>query len=268
MSDALPRSVRMRLDDPFAELTGPLAATRRLSFEVVESERMSPTMQHIQLTAPELDGFRYEPGQDVMLLVGADGTRPVRRRYTIRSLDRGALTLTLNVVRHGEGPGESWIQSARPGDTVEGIGPRGKITTSPGAEWHLFMGDESAMPAILAMTESLPGDADATLAIEIPDPGDEQELLAPARTRLSWLHRLGRPAGDPALLSAEAAEIEFGDGEGHAYLFGEASVVSRLREILAGRGLRQDQISPKAYWGRGRGNAGHGEPVRPPAASD
>jgi NADPH-dependent ferric siderophore reductase len=262
VSDALPQSVRMQLDDPFAELTGPLAATRRLPFEVVRSDLMSPTMQRILLTAPELAGFRYEPGQDVMLLVGADGQRPVRRRYTIRALDRTSLTLTLHVVRHGEGPGERWVREARPGDTIEGLGPRGKITTSPEADWHLFMGDESAMPAILAMAESLPGDTAATLAIEIPDPGDEQELLAPARTRLSWLHRLGKPAGDPAMLSEEAAEVEFGDGDGHAYLFGEAAVVSALREILADRGLRENQISAKAYWGRGRGNAGHGEPVR------
>jgi NADPH-dependent ferric siderophore reductase len=262
VSDALPQSVRMQLDDPFAQLTGQLAAARRLSFEVVESELMSPAMQRILLTAPELAGFRYEPGQDVMLLVGAEGTRPVRRRYTIRSLDRETLTLTLNVVRHGEGPGERWVRSARPGDTIEGIGPRGKITTNPDADWHLFMGDESAMPAILTMTESLPGDAVATLAIEVPGPDDEQELLAPARTRLSWLHRLGGQAGDAVQLASEAAEIEFGDGDGHAYLFGEAAVVSAVRETLAKRGLRQDQISPKAYWGRGRGNAGHGEPVK------
>ncbi len=262
MSDALPPSVRIQLDDPFADLTGALAAARRLSFDVVESDQISPSMQRVVLTAPELADFRYEPGQDVMLLVAADGTRPIRRRYTIRSLDRPALALTLNIVRHTDGPGERWVSRACPGDSIEGIGPRGKITTSPAAEWHLFMGDESAMPAIIAMTESLPGDADATLVIEIPDPGDEQELLAPARTRLSWLHRLSGAAGDPALLSAEAGEIELLPGNGHAYLFGEASVVLRLREILAARGLRQDQISPKAYWGRGRGNAGHGEPAK------
>ena len=237
VSDALPPSVRTQLDDPFAELTGPLAAARRLSFEVVSSEPISPSVQRIMLTAPELAGFRYEPGQDVMLLVAADGNRPVRRRYTIRSLDRATLTLTLNIVLHGDGPGERWVRAARPGDTIEGIGPRGKITTSPEADWHLFMGDESAMPAILAMTESLPGDADATLVIEVPGPDDEQELLAPARTRLSWLHRLGGQAGDPALLAAEAAEIELPAGAGHAYLFGEASVVLKLREILAARGL-------------------------------
>lgn len=262
MTDAVPPQVREQLDDPFAELAGPLAGTRRLSFEVVDSSRISPGMQRIILTAAELDGFRYAPGQDVMLLVATEGNRPVRRRYTIRALDRSALRLTLNVVLHGDGPGERWVRAATPGDRIEGIGPRGKITTRPEADWHLFLGDESAMPAILAMTEALPGDADATLAIEVPGADDEQELLAPARTRVSWLHRIGGKAGDPALLSAEASEIELPPGNGHAYLFGEASVVAKMREILAARGVRQDQVSPKAYWGRGRANAGHGEPAR------
>jgi len=262
VTDALPQSVRAQLDDPFAVLTGSLAGTRRLQFEVAESDRLSPNVQRVTLTAPELEGFRYAPGQDVMLLVAADGARPVRRRYTIRSLDQARRTLTMNIVLHGDGPGERWVHAARPGDRIEGIGPRGKITTSPAAEWHLFMGDESAMPAILAMAESLPGDADATLVIEVPEAADEQELLAPARTMVSWLHRLAGPAGQPELLAAEAAEVELPDGDGHAYLLGEATVVLRLREVLAGRGLSQAQMSPKAYWGRGRANAGHGEPAR------
>jgi hypothetical protein len=38
--------------------------------------------------------------------------------------------------------------------------------------------------------------------------------------------------------------------------------VLRLREILTTRGLAAGQMSPKAYWGRGRGNAGHGEPAK------
>src|SRR5215472_11944095 len=262
MTDAVPQAVVAALDDPFAQLTGSLADTRKLHFEVARSARLTPHMQRIELTAGELDGFRYAPGQDVMVLVAADGRKPVRRRYTIRYLDVAARILTIDVVLHGDGPGERWVRSARRGDRIEGIGPRGKIFPNPAADWHLFMGDEAALPAILAMTESLPGDADATLVLEIPESDDEQEVLAAARTRLSWLHRLGRPAGDPALLAAEAAEIEFGHGSGHAYVFGEAAVVFALREILAERGLREDQTSHKAYWGRGRGNAGHGEPVK------
>jgi NADPH-dependent ferric siderophore reductase len=39
-------------------------------------------------------------------------------------------------------------------------------------------------------------------------------------------------------------------------------VVSRLREVMADRGLPGSQVSPKAYWGRGKANASHGEPAK------
>jgi NADPH-dependent ferric siderophore reductase len=262
MADAVPEPTRAALDDPLAQLTGPLAGTTRLDFEVVDSARLTPHMQRLRLTAPQLDGFGYLPGQDVMLLVGAEGNRPVRRRYTIRQLDAADRLLTLDIVLHGDGPGERWTRSARSGDRIEGIGPRGKITTSATADWHLFIGDESALPATFAMTEALPPDRPATLVLEIPEESDEQDLAAPGTIRISWLHRIGAPAGNPSALAAEAAQIELPTGRGHAYLFGEAAVVSRLREVLAGRGLGQDQMSPKAYWGRGRANATHGEPAR------
>ena len=262
MADALPESTLATLDDPFAELSGPLAGTTRLDFTVVGSARLTPHMQRLRLKAPQLEGFGHLPGQDVMLLVAAEGNRPVRRRYTIRELDAAARLLTLDIVLHGDGPGERWVRSARPGDRIEGIGPRGKITTSATADWHLFLADESGLPATFAMTEALPAGSSATLVVEIPEDRDEQELSSAAATRISWLHRLGAPAGGRSALAAEAAEVELPPGRGHAYVFGEAKVVSRLREILAERGLGQDQVSPKAYWGRGRANAGHGEPAK------
>jgi len=262
MTDAVARSTIATLDDPFAQLSGPLAGTSRLDLEVVESLPLTPHMQRLRLTAPQLADFRCLPGQDVMLLVAAEGNRPVRRRYTIRALDSQARLLTLDIVLHGDGPGERWVRSARPGDRIDGIGPRGKITLSPAADWHLFMTDDSGLPAAFAMTEALPASSQATLIIEIPGEEDEQDLLAAATTRISWLHRLDGPAGDPEALAAEASEVEMLDGTAHAYLFGEAKVVSRLREILAERGLTEDQMSPKAYWGRGRANASHGEPAR------
>jgi NADPH-dependent ferric siderophore reductase len=259
MTDAVPEAVVATLDDPFAQ---PQEGTRKLHFEVTGTVQVTPHMQRLGLTAPELEGFSHRPGQDVMVLVAADGRKPVRRRYTIRQFDAGRQLLEIDVVLHGDGPGERWIRAATPGDRIEGIGPRGKIFPSPEADWHLFIGDEAAMPAILAMAEALPDDNEATIVLEVPEPADEQEVLSAARTRVSWLHRLGRPAGDPAALAAEAAEVELPPGSGHAYLLGEASVVLRMREVLAARGLPPDQVSPKAYWGRGRANAGHGEPAR------
>src|SRR5947209_4614559 len=102
MADAPTGTSAAGLDDPFAVLAGPLAGTTRLALTVTESGPLTPHMHRLRLTAPELAGLRYAPGQDMMLLVGTEGNRPVRRRYTIRDLDAEARTVTLDVVRHGE----------------------------------------------------------------------------------------------------------------------------------------------------------------------
>jgi NADPH-dependent ferric siderophore reductase len=260
MTDPTPAGVA--LDDPFAVLAGPLAATTRMQLEVVRSSPLSPGMQRLVLTAPELAGLDYRPGQDMMLMVAVDGNRPVRRRYTIRALDRERRLLTLDVVRHAGGPGERWVAAARPGDRIEGIGPRGKIFLAPGADWHLFAGDDSALPAFLAMAGAIPAGGRAVVILEVPGPDGEQDVVTAADAEVTWLHRDGRPAGDPAALVEAAAAAALPPGRGHAYLAGEATVVLRLREALAARGLAPEQISPKAYWGRGRANASHGEPAR------
>jgi NADPH-dependent ferric siderophore reductase len=98
--------------------------------------------------------------------------------------------------------------------------------------------------------------------LEVDEPADEQELRAEASTHVTWLHRLGGRAGEPGALTEATAGLTLPAGRGHAYLLGEAKVVSGLREVLADRGFAADQISPKAYWGRGKANASHGEPAR------
>ena len=262
MADATAGRSPAGLDDPFAVLTGPLAGTTRLALTVTESGPLTPHMHRLRLAAPELAGLRYAPGQDMMLLVGVEGNRPVRRRYTIRDLDTARQSVTLDVVRHGDGPGERWVSAAQPGDTIEGIAPRGKITTAPDADWHLFIGDESALPAIFVMAESLPAERQAVILLEIPEAADEQPLAAKAGVDLRWLPRQNGPAGEPGALAAAAADVPLPPGPGHVYLLGEARVVSRLREVMAGRGLAGSQVSPKAYWGRGKANASHGEPAK------
>jgi NADPH-dependent ferric siderophore reductase len=248
------------LNEPFAVLAGPLAATTRMQLEVVGSSPLSPGMQRLVLTAPELAGLQYQPGQDMMFMVAVDGDRPVRRRYTIRALERERRLLTIDVVRHADGPGERWVAAARPGDKIEGIGPRGKIFLNPDADWHLFIGDHSALPAYLTMAGAVPAGARALVILEVPGPDAEQDV--PAHAEVTWLHRDGRPAGDPAALAEAAGAVALPPARGHVYLAGEATVVLRLREALAARALAPEQISPKAYWGRGKANASHGEPAR------
>jgi NADPH-dependent ferric siderophore reductase len=246
--------------DPFRTMAG----TTLMQLTLVESTRVSPNLQRLVLTAPELAGFEYLPGQDIMLLVDTEGDRPVRRRYSIKALDRDKRLLTLDIVRHaGGGPGERWVHTAEPGAVIEGIGPRGKVSPDPGADWHLFVGDESAMAAIFSMAQSLPPQATATVILEVPEPADEQEIEPRAKVEVIWLPRLGaHPAGDAAALIQAVQAVDIPAGHPHAYLIGEAKVVLALREAVQQRGIAADLISPKAYWGRGNANASHGEPAR------
>ena len=262
MPDSVPAAAAAQLDDPFAELRGPLAGTTRMRLTIVDNTQLTPHMQRLVLSAPELADLTYQPGQDVMLLVAVDGNRPVRRRYTIRDLDTARQLLTLDIVRHGDGPGEQWVRSARPGDTIEGIAPRGKIFVKSEADWHLFASDESGLAAVFVMAGSLPAGGRAAAFLEVPEAADEQKPDLPAGAALTWLPREGRPAGDPEALTAALQAAALPPGTGHFYLFGEARVVLALREVLAARGVPGEQVSAKAYWGRGKANAQHGEPAR------
>ncbi len=154
-------------------------------------------MQRLELTAPELDGFGYMPGQDVMLLVAAEGRKPVRRRYTIRRFDAAARPLTLDVVLHGDGPGERWVRAARPGDRIEGIGPRGKV-------FAVTCGRLASVHGRRGRVAGHARDDRVAARRHRGNPGRRSTrgsrragCSPPARTRISWLHRLGRPAGDP-----------------------------------------------------------------------
>jgi NADPH-dependent ferric siderophore reductase len=233
--------------------------------EVTATFDVTPTMRRIRCTAPGLADVSYLPGQDLMLSVPTpDGAR-FRRRYTIRSFDPAAPSVDLDVVLHGDGPAATWAASVQPGGRIEAIGPRGKVTVDPDADWHLFAGDDSALPASLAMAESLPPSGRALVILEVDGVDDEQ----PARSAdgrdlvVQWVHRAGADPASAANLVGALQAIALPDGWGHAYLAGELGVVAEMRKTLLERGLEAEQISAKPYWRTGRANAAHGEPERP-----
>jgi NADPH-dependent ferric siderophore reductase len=233
--------------------------------EVVAASGHTPTMRRIRLTAPGLAGFSYQPGQDLMLDVPTKEGRTFRRRYTIRAFDPAVPALDLDFVLHGDGPAATWAASAQPGDRIEAIGPRGKVTVDPAADWHLFAGDDSAIPASLAMAESLPSPDQAIVILEVDGPADQQEVQTPdgRAVPVQWLHRAGADPASSAHLVSAVASVELPAGTGHVYLAGELGVVNEMRRTLLERGLTSEQISAKAYWRVGRANAAHGEPERP-----
>ena len=235
-----------------------MAEPKPLSLVIASVKDVTPHMRQIRLAGASLDGFEYLPGQDIAVAVLRDDGSMVRRRYTIRRFEPGRRLLDLEVVMHGDGPGIRWAQSARPGLTVDAIGPRGKITLAPAAEWHLFAGDATALPGSFAMMEALPAGIPAGAFLLVDAPTERQAFSGNAHKTVTWRYESVDEA--PGELVATVSAAEFSPDGGHAYLAGEVALVSALRAALLNRGWTAEQVSAKAYWNRGRANAGHGEP--------
>jgi len=228
--------------------------------EVAAVEAVTPRMRRIQLSSAALNRFVYLPGQDVALAFRRDDGSTVRRRYTIRRFAPEERIIEIDVVMHGDGPGMRWAQAAAPGAPVDAIGPRGKITLAPDAQWHLFAGDASAVPGALAMMEALPSEVAARAFLQVDEAAEHQPAELAGDKRVAWQYEQGAPAVAAAGLRETLSEAALPDGRGHAYLAGEVALVLALKAELLGRGWRADQISAKAYWNRGRPNADRGEP--------
>jgi NADPH-dependent ferric siderophore reductase len=208
---------------------------------VVDARDVTPRMRRITLSAPTLD--RPRPAQDVEL-VRTDGTgRRVKRRYTITRY-RDA-RFDVDALLHGDAPGASWAATAAPGDEVQFFGPRGRLELR-GADWHLFIGDESALPAIAELAAAV-----RTPAYALVEVGDEKDEL-PISAEVRWLHRSGTPPGGADLLGAAVDAFAPPPGTGHVYAMGESRVVAALRPRLHALGIANEQLYLKGYWNVGR----------------
>ena len=182
---------------------------------------------------------------------------PVRRTYTVRSVDEEAGTVDVDFVVHGdEGIAGPWAASARPGDTAAFMGPGGNYSPDPEADWHLFAGDESALPAIAAALEDLAAsapDAVGTALVEVSGPEDELELTAPAGVEVRWIHRGGAFTPGTTRWVGELRAAPWREGRVHVFVHGEREQVKAARAFLTDeRGVDRRHMSVSAYWAHGR----------------
>jgi NADPH-dependent ferric siderophore reductase len=224
----------------------------RWSLTVVGAVDVTPRMRRVRLIGEDLDGFSYRPGQDLVLNLPTPGGEIARRHYTIACFDRDEARIDIDFVLHGRSPAVNWALGAKLGDMIEADGPRGRTSVSGRADWHLFVGDETCLPGIFAMVESLPTGARASVVLEVAGPEDEQPLESAASVDLRWLHRSGKAQPSSPALIAAVAGFEIPSGAGHAYLIGETSTVRAQRQGLVARGFPKEAITAEGYWRPGR----------------
>ncbi len=259
----------MAVDDPILDLVGkpggPLADAALWSLTVSTVASITSDYRRVTFEGPGLDQLRFRAGQDLMLRIPGPQQRTTNRRYTIRRADPQASTVTIDMVVHGDGPGARWAGDAAPGHGIDAIGPRGKIWLDDSAEWHLFIGDETALPGMSIMAETLAAEVPGVMVVELPKHvADHDPALASDQgVTITWIERGDDEAGEPARLVAAAEQIALPPGRGHAYVAGEMRVVRAVAGVLQARGLDASAVAAKAYWRRDSANAPHGEPLDP-----
>lgn len=253
----------------------PRAPRPQTILEVVRTAWITPHLVRLTLGGPGFADFQpkdatdsyvklyfakpelgLEPPYDLTALRAtlAPDDLPVTRTYTVRRVDTGERTIDIDFVVHGdEGLAGPWAAAARPGDRVVLAGPGGAYRPDPTADWHLFAGDESAVPAIAAALEVLPPEATGLAFIEIGGRDDLIELDRPAGVQLIWVGRAARDESAAALLATAIAGHPWPAGRVQVFAHGERESMKALRELfLTQRGLDRSQLSLSGYWAYGR----------------
>ena len=178
--------------------------------------------------------------------------QPVTRTYTLRRADAQRQQLAIDFVVHGdEGIAAPWAVHAEPGDILTMSGAGGAYRPDPGSDWHLFAGDESALPAICSALEALPGDARGIAYLETSDPGEYLDATLPSGMEVIWLHR-PQPGSQPRLLADALLGGSWLSGRADVFAHGERESMKAVRSALKARLGDGDQLSLSGYWASGR----------------
>ncbi|MGI6244730.1 MAG: siderophore-interacting protein [Pseudochelatococcus sp.] len=250
----------------------------RIRLATVRAARLlTPRMVRVTLGGEELAGFHSGAHDDhvklffpragealpILPTVTAEGrvlvdenARPTARDYTPRRFDAATGELDIDFALHETGPASDWARTAEPGKTIGIAGPRGSFVVPDDFDWYLFIGDETAWPAIGRRLDELRPGVSVTVLAEVADSAEEQAVPERSGLDLRWLHRgAGAHAGDAGLLEAAAAAFVAPAGEGYVWIAGESTVARRLRDhFIAERGHPRAWLKASGYWKRGAAN--------------
>jgi NADPH-dependent ferric siderophore reductase len=241
--------------------------------QVRDVSRLTPKMVRVVVGGEALSGFvsaSYDdhvklffphPGEEKPVLptpspngpVYPEGiVRPPSRDYTPRRFDAAANTLTLDFVLHDAGPATAWAAQAKTGQFLGVGGPRGSLVIPDDFDWYLFVGDETALPAIGRRLEELAANTRVLVVAEIADRAEKQQFASRAAVEVQWLYRNIAAAAKTSLLQDALAGLSLPEGEGYAWVATEAATAKALRQYLVGqRGLDKERVKAAAYWKRG-----------------
>ena len=251
----------------------PRAARPQAVLGVEASEWINPSMVRVTAGGPGFSAFRsneftdkyvkiifvdpalgLEPPYDMAALRETlpPERLPVTRTYTVRWVDTERQRLAIDFVVHGtEGIAAPWAVGAKPGDPLVLSGAGGAYAPDPDDDWHLFLGDESALPAIGSALEALPRDARGLAYLETQHRDPAIDQAAPDGVEITWLDR-PNPGTEPRLLADALTAGTWLPGRVGVFAHGERESMKALRPVLKDRDLGGGALSLSGYWAYGR----------------
>lgn len=218
-------------------------------FAGMDALHLNVLCQHPDLAAPQWPTV----GSNGLAQWEDPERRPSLRKYTVRSLDAATGSLDIDFVLHADaGPGSAFAKTAQIGAEIGVIGPGGGGLVD--ADWYLFAGDETALPAIARMLERLPARARGKAFIEVADKAEVQQLKFQAGIELTWLCRDGAAAGTTALL-IDAVRGSMPPDDGSSVYVWAGCEFATFRQIRSHcrteLRLKKDEHLVVSYWNRG-----------------
>jgi NADPH-dependent ferric siderophore reductase len=233
---------------------------------VVARRALSPRMARFTLSAPDFADLGVEQPGEIVTLGWCDpgeelvlpelgwrfpngGREQHWRNFTVRAHRPEEAAIDVDFFLHGDvGRASGWAARALPGDSVGYAGPRLHWQPDTDAEWSVLAADETGLPALLAVLETLPAGHRAIALAEIHDDGEQLEFDSDADVELHWLSREGRPPGTTTVLADAAVALSLPPGPGQAWGGGEALAMRGVRDALRAAGLARASMSVMGYW--------------------
>lgn len=211
---------------------------------VARINRVSPGFASITFQGDALADFMSLSFDDhVKFMFNDTNGEPVRRDYTPRRFDRDAREIDIEFALHGHGGAAEWARNATIGQSAIIGGPRGSMILPLAMDWHLLIGDDSALPAVTRRLEELPAGA-RVVAVLLVDAADRRTFATRADARIHWVD------SDDALLQV-LKDLPLQPGAGLAWGGGEAALMARVRQVLVETGMPRQAAKVSAYWKRG-----------------
>jgi NADPH-dependent ferric siderophore reductase len=257
-------SISVATNEATAEMADPRAPRRvrhqprRRTLTINRVEKIAAHMIRITLTG-DLEGFVSLGFDDHVKLFFPDGTtsaegapNTVSRDFTPRRHDPAGNTLEIDFAIHDAGPATRWAAQAQAGEKLSLGGPRGSFIIPTAYDWHLLIGDETALPAISRRLAELPAGARAIVVGEVDNPAEEIAFKATANVSVTWAYRNGVAPGASDVLARTLATLTMPAGDYYAWVACESLIAKALRrQLLADHGANPKWMRAAGYWRRG-----------------